>query len=595
LKGRLLELALEQALTEMIHAGYAVPLVDTAVMYQNDAQILKCIAKFPNMMVGSKIKRSGEFLKSELKVLVDTFGDRLHRVLLHRQMSPDNFHHLLEAKRAGLVKEVGVSNYTVAQLQELLDNCNGKPDVVQNEFHPFLRSSVPEFCKKHGIKFEAHSVMTGKENYLPFAAEWGISPGQIAMAYAFQVGGGGACFSSSNYKHLAEDLDVQILSPAQISALSQLVETVQHVRYKGADGLTWTAGLHTVELDAMTDADLDALCSQILPRLLQDVRALHEGGRPSALARTIPERPVANRLMTRLAGLVFNNARPPADAAAADPRVDDLSRVHRLSHLLKRIRKRAEAADAAAKAAAGNGLTCKAAAALIADPAALPVAIPDAAPFAHVIGALAELRAPPAAPLRFEKGTLFPDGRMDMCKQVAQLALERCVCDGCVRRPLFSSPFLCMQRPYRPLCPRPSTFQRFQIPIHHYLFSIHPFRFPGPCFLSAVRHLRAGGAAGVRGAVRGGALQRRRPPLPPGQQPGAGRGRAGGRGAAGSAHVAHRRRAAHRDVVRGSTHCRSVSSKRIGIVSPRYVITRNVIITCIIPIMSWRYVFLQCV
>ena len=264
-------------------------------------------------------------------------------------------------------------------------------------------------------------------NYASFSDEWGISPGQIAMAFAFQVGGGGVSFSSCNFSHVIEDLDVQVLSPTQIDALSHLIEKVQHVRYKGADGLSWKTDLHSAELGSIDAADLDSLCAQILPQLLEDIRALHEGGRPSALAFTIPERPVANPLMARLAAAIFNNTPPPA-GDAGNPRAEQLSRVHRLSHLLKRIRKRATAADAAAKAAALRaqaGQTCKGPAALVADPAALPVDIPLASAFRHVIDALAALPAPPDTPLRFEKGTLFPDGRMDMCKQVAQPAFER--------------------------------------------------------------------------------------------------------------------------------------------------------------------------
>ena len=386
LKGKLLEIALDQAVSEMIKAGYAAPMVDTAVMYRNNAQVLKCMCKYPNVMVGSKIKHSGDVAKSELKGLVETFGDRLHRVLLHRHMPTENFDMLLEAKREGLIKEVGVSNYSVSQLEELLHKCNGKPDVVQNEFHPFLRTGVPQFCKLHGIKFEAHSIMTCLEEYQTLPAEWGLTPAQIAMAYAFQVGGGGVCFSTINFHHLIEDLNVQTLSPAQLQTMSQLVDKVQHARYKGADNHCLLPGNPSADLALLHGSEADAVCSAILPRLLSDIRALHEGGTPSNLAFTIPERPVANPIMAALAALVFNNTAPPP--TARDERTDTLSRVHRLSHLLKRIRKRAGAAADAARAAALRGQTCKAAGAAVENPAALPVDIPAAAAFRPVIAAL---------------------------------------------------------------------------------------------------------------------------------------------------------------------------------------------------------------
>ncbi len=329
---------------------------------------------------------------------------------------------LMEAKREGLVKEIGVSNYSVSQLEELLDKCNGKPDIVQNEFHPFLRSGVPEFCKKHGIKFEAHSIMACMEEYKTLSVDWELTPAQIAMAYAFQVGGGGVCFSTINFHHLVEDLNVQTLSKSQIQTLSQLVDKVQHARYKGADNFLILSRHPSSDLALLRGNDVDAVCAAMLPRLLSDIRALHEGGAPSNLAFSIPERPVANPLMAALAALVFNNTAPLP--TARDERVEVLSRVYRLSNLLKRIRKRATAAADAARAASLASQTCKGAGAAVENPAALPVSIPAAAVFRPVIDALASLRAPPPAALRFERGTLFPDGRMDMCKQVAQPAFE---------------------------------------------------------------------------------------------------------------------------------------------------------------------------
>lgn len=37
--------------------------------------------------------------------------------------------HLIDAKRQGLVKDIGVSNYTVRHLEELLSNCQSNSQI----------------------------------------------------------------------------------------------------------------------------------------------------------------------------------------------------------------------------------------------------------------------------------------------------------------------------------------------------------------------------------------------------------------------------------------------------------------------------------
>lgn len=63
-------------------------------------------------------------------------------------------------KDAGLVKAIGVSNFTQPQLETLLQNCKQKPCANQVEFHPYLfQKSLAEYCKSTGIQLIAYSPL----------------------------------------------------------------------------------------------------------------------------------------------------------------------------------------------------------------------------------------------------------------------------------------------------------------------------------------------------------------------------------------------------------------------------------------------------
>jgi diketogulonate reductase-like aldo/keto reductase len=61
------------------------------------------------------------------------------------------------------VRSIGVSNYMVRHLQELLANCDVKPAVNQIELHPFIfakRADTVAFCQQQDIGVEAYSPLT---------------------------------------------------------------------------------------------------------------------------------------------------------------------------------------------------------------------------------------------------------------------------------------------------------------------------------------------------------------------------------------------------------------------------------------------------
>eukprot|EP00662_Eupelagonemidae_sp_cell21_P009588 gene9589-50346_t len=58
---------------------------------------------------------------------------------------------------AGLVRQIGVSNYGVQRLRRLLASCRIRPTVNQVECHPhFQQRELLAFCKAQGIDLIAY-------------------------------------------------------------------------------------------------------------------------------------------------------------------------------------------------------------------------------------------------------------------------------------------------------------------------------------------------------------------------------------------------------------------------------------------------------
>ena len=67
---------------------------------------------------------------------------------------------MLEAKKFGLTRHVGVSNFSVPKLKKLIQETEIIPEMNQVELHPYLQQNeLLEFCKKHGIHLTAYSPL----------------------------------------------------------------------------------------------------------------------------------------------------------------------------------------------------------------------------------------------------------------------------------------------------------------------------------------------------------------------------------------------------------------------------------------------------
>jgi diketogulonate reductase-like aldo/keto reductase len=92
------------------------------------------------------------------------------------------------------IRSVGVSNFTIEHLQELLQSATIVPVVNQVEMSPFLhQQDLITFCQQHGIVVEAYSPLTqGKRFDHPtiqkVAEQYGKSPAQVLLRWAIEHG-----------------------------------------------------------------------------------------------------------------------------------------------------------------------------------------------------------------------------------------------------------------------------------------------------------------------------------------------------------------------------------------------------------------------
>jgi diketogulonate reductase-like aldo/keto reductase len=101
---------------------------------------------------------------------------------------------LRRAKREGLVHDIGVSSYSIEQIEELVYRTGEMPAVNQIEWSPFGHSpSMLDFCRDNGILIQSWSPLTRAERLNDgrvgsMAARYGKTPAQLLLRWNLQQG-----------------------------------------------------------------------------------------------------------------------------------------------------------------------------------------------------------------------------------------------------------------------------------------------------------------------------------------------------------------------------------------------------------------------
>jgi methylglyoxal/glyoxal reductase len=157
----------EAAVLAALEAGYRH--IDTAALYGNEESVGAAIRMSgisrKNIFVTTKLWNSdhgnpGRALDTSLRKLKLDYVDLylIHYPVRERRQS----WRALEALQAeGKARSIGVSNFTIRHLTELLAETKTVPAVNQVEFHPYLyQRDLLDFCAAEGIVVEAYSPLT---------------------------------------------------------------------------------------------------------------------------------------------------------------------------------------------------------------------------------------------------------------------------------------------------------------------------------------------------------------------------------------------------------------------------------------------------
>ncbi|KAG2228260.1 hypothetical protein INT45_011052, partial [Circinella minor] len=122
----------------------------------------------------------------------------------HREISDvsfiDTYRAMEELVKAGLVKSIGLSNFTIPMMEQILKECEIPPAVNQVEIHPSLpQEELLTFCKEHNIVVTAHSplanpghrgrlAMLDHPTVLNVAKKYNTTPVQILLNWGLSRG-----------------------------------------------------------------------------------------------------------------------------------------------------------------------------------------------------------------------------------------------------------------------------------------------------------------------------------------------------------------------------------------------------------------------
>jgi 2,5-diketo-D-gluconate reductase A len=194
------------AMVSALEAGYR--LLDSAVNYENETEVGEALRQsgLPREEVAVATKIPGRFHAKDLALqsLRDSAErlqvERIDLALIHwpnpsQDLYPQAWRALVEAQRDGLVRTIGVSNFTEEHLHRIIDDSGVTPAVNQIELHPYFpQQQMRAVHDGLGIRTQAWSPM-GKRQ-APFdepavaeaAAAHDVTPGQVILRWHVQLG-----------------------------------------------------------------------------------------------------------------------------------------------------------------------------------------------------------------------------------------------------------------------------------------------------------------------------------------------------------------------------------------------------------------------
>lgn len=230
-----------QVITEAIDAGYR--LIDTAFNYENEGAVGSGVANAgvsrDQLLVSSKLPgRHHAYEQARATVEESVFRtglERLDMYLIHWPNPKENLYveawrALIDARDAGLIRWIGVSNFLPEHLDRLAAETGELPAVNQIEMHPhFPQLDTLAYHREHGIATEAWSPLGRGRGILDdpvieeIARTHDVGPGSVVLAWHRALGAIPLPKASSHKRQLENLAAVElVLAEAEVDAITAL-------------------------------------------------------------------------------------------------------------------------------------------------------------------------------------------------------------------------------------------------------------------------------------------------------------------------------------------------------------------------------------
>ncbi|MDF1508631.1 aldo/keto reductase [Robertmurraya sp. DFI.2.37] len=192
-----------EAVKAAIKNGYIS--IDTAAIYQNEEGVGQGIRESgvarDSLFVTSKVWNSDQGYESTLQAFETSLQklgmDYLDLYLIHwpgkdSAKYKETWRALEKLYKDGRVRAIGVSNFHVHHLEDLIADAEIKPMVNQVEYHPHLAQlELRDYCKKQRIQLEAWSPLKqgqllNEPTIVEIAEKYQKSPAQIILRWDLQ-------------------------------------------------------------------------------------------------------------------------------------------------------------------------------------------------------------------------------------------------------------------------------------------------------------------------------------------------------------------------------------------------------------------------
>lgn len=200
--------------------------VDTAQVYKNEAAVGDAIARsgiargdiFLTTKVWVDRFRHDDFIASVDESLTKLKTDYVDLLLLHWPQSDvplaERIGALNEVHKAGKVRNIGISNFNVALLEQSVELSDAPIANNQIEYHPYLdQTKVIDAARRHGVSITAYYLMAdGKvpkdQTLRDIGAKHGKTAAQVALRWAVQQPDIIALSKTATENRLQENFDI---------------------------------------------------------------------------------------------------------------------------------------------------------------------------------------------------------------------------------------------------------------------------------------------------------------------------------------------------------------------------------------------------